>query len=153
MLTDTASGEKQSRLGEKQSDAQEGSNTVQGRSNSLQHPAQSDTRVSETGESIMAPDWAIERACVEANNRSKYHPWTKHDYGSNGALTALADYIAAHEQPPVDPLLIEAREIAADVFDQDHGGAMTHSRMIREGKADESINVLTALTALKARSK
>lgn len=45
------------------------------------------------------PQWAIDRAYALANER--------------GHINAFAAYIATHEEPPVDPLLIEARKIVA----------------------------------------
>ncbi len=54
------------------------------------------------------PEWAMERAFALANAdvvpTTDLSTWT-------AAITAFAAYIAAHEEPPVDPLLIEAREI------------------------------------------
>lgn len=66
-------------------------------------------------------DWAIERACELANANGAM--WTvenakkvKFD-ATTGPTTmqAFARYIEAHEQPPVDPDLVTAREICAKV--------------------------------------
>jgi hypothetical protein len=59
------------------------------------------------------PQWAKERAC-ELSGASVWIP-ADVDLNNNSALTALARYIAAHEEPPVDPLLIEARKLAGDI--------------------------------------
>lgn len=64
------------------------------------------------------PEWAIERACALANVQGQNEHWTVREV-LNGldyphrypAITAFARYIAANEEAPVDPLLIEARKI------------------------------------------
>lgn len=63
------------------------------------------------GEEI--PEWAWERAEVLCKaERSSTDWWTPNrDFPS---VSALARYIAQHEEPPVDPLLIEARKLYAD---------------------------------------
>jgi hypothetical protein len=62
------------------------------------------------------PQWAKERACELANSMKPLSVlWIVEDIPAASTLTALARYIAAHEEPPVDPLLIEARKLAADI--------------------------------------
>lgn len=51
------------------------------------------------------PDWAIERAQVLINAAC-----IPGEHYSFGAERALAQYVAAHEEPPVDPLLECLRE-------------------------------------------
>ena len=65
----------------------------------------------------MPADWAIGRACELADCRSmKEDIMQKHEtHWGEGAVVALARYIEAHEQPPVDPDLVTAREICAKV--------------------------------------
>lgn len=52
------------------------------------------------------PDWAIQRAntLYDAEN-------PKNGYVGDNFRRAFGRYIAAHEEPPVDPLLIEARKL------------------------------------------
>lgn len=50
------------------------------------------------------PEWAIKRACELANAHESSPWWYLDDYGNNGALTALAEHIAAHEEPPIHPM-------------------------------------------------
>lgn len=61
---------------------------------------------------------------------------------------AFARYIAEHEEPPVDPLLIEARGILAA-----HGEAMdyvdSHAAAYREGAGDDREEMTIALAALR----
>jgi hypothetical protein len=71
------------------------------------------------------PQWAKERAIelAHAEGSGIYtcfydDPFGRYQDGSgarNQALYALAKHIAAHEEPPVDPLLIEARKLAGDI--------------------------------------
>jgi hypothetical protein len=58
-----------------------------------------------------------------------------------------ASLIAKHEQPPVDPLLVEAREITAKYYD-DHNIPNT-ARAIQAGHWDKGERVQTVLTALR----
>ena len=66
------------------------------------------------------PEWAFKRVCELTNkDGSRYEPdnfkWlTPSSARSYSIGEAFARYIAAHEEEPVDPLLIEAREIAAE---------------------------------------
>jgi len=97
---------------------------------------------------IQPPDWAIERAeelhileraKADARNTIEIH------------VHAFARYIAAHEEAPVDPLLIEAREICAQYWER--GGnpvARDIARDYRNGIHDEDDERLTpVLAALK----
>ena len=91
------------------------------------------------------PQWAKERAC-ELANEAKEMPgyWNPEDVvGCKSPLTALARYIAKHEEPPVDPDLITAREICARV-------CVHHDALLyREGHFDSDPEVQFALTKLK----
>ena len=59
-----------------------------------------------------------------------------------------AELIAEHEQPPVDPLLIEARELAASERARAAIGQFTESEY-RTGLADDTPIINLTLTALK----
>lgn len=78
------------------------------------------------------PHWAKERAWELTN--------------SCGPITALARYIAKHEEPPVDPDLIKAREICARVCLEQ--GRLRSAQNYREGFYDAT-EVQFVLTALK----
>ena len=54
------------------------------------------------------PQWAMDRACALGRE-----DWGVPFQPEAAAVQTLARYIAEHEEPPVDPLLIEAREILA----------------------------------------
>jgi len=54
------------------------------------------------------PEWAVKRATDLTNEAMRDGSWLP--IGGH-ASAAFARYIAEHEEPPVDPLLIEAREI------------------------------------------
>lgn len=80
----------------------------------------------------LPPDWAIEEALKRSDFdarpddvayiRRASHRWCN-------AIRELARMIAKHEQPPVDPDLVKAREIVADNF-------------LRRGFADSSQEIL-----------
>lgn len=92
---------------------------------------------------LETPKWAFERAFVLANAdgvpATDLSTWT-------AAINAFAAYIAAHEEPPVDPLLIEARKLVADRFSPHANGCRS---AILAGDEDSGQAVQNALTALK----
>lgn len=95
------------------------------------------------------PEWAVRRAVEMANQTAGYTVQNSHQarldtlgpYGKS-----LARYIAEHEEPPVDPLLIEAREIAATNFELAGAG---FPEEVRAGAWDHKTCVIVALAALK----
>ena len=94
------------------------------------------------------PQWAKERARKLANEECGRHDWFPDDCdGMYATLTTLARYIAKHEEPPVDPDLIKAREICARVVE----GIDKHfvAAEYRKGIYDNLSEVQFALTALK----
>lgn len=88
------------------------------------------------------PGWAIERAF----ERAKEHG---HVGVPCGAIDAFARYIAAHEEPPVDPLLIEAREIAVRVLNQHPNPSPITASEIRSGSWDRQPVVQAPFAALR----
>ena len=95
------------------------------------------------------PQWAKERACELANDECGRHAWFPDDCNQGyTTLTALARYIAKHEDPPVDPDLITAREICARVAEE-LGGGQNQVVNYRDGTYDTDPEVQFALTALK----
>ena len=106
----------------------------------------------------MPADWALERAVELANANGAN--WTaentkQHHFGGMvGPVTmqAFARYIEAHEQPPVDPDLVTAREICAAF------ASYFSSRVLpsdcKNGEFDHATAVQFALAKLKeARGK
>ena len=107
----------------------------------------------------LPPDWAIERALIPVLptlSEQNLTSWTvsevkngcKEGLGYCVLVVAFARYIAEHEEPPVDPLLLEAREIAASLA----GDAAYHRNWadnVRAGKYDAEDRVQGALAALK----
>lgn len=75
------------------------------------------------------PEWARERAVVLSSAINSHMHWTRG--GVYASQDAFARYIAEHEEPPVDPLLIEARKIAAGWHD-----IGTEANEMRQGKRD-----------------
>lgn len=96
------------------------------------------------------PKWAAERA-VELVDQEAPHRFTVAagwvGCPSNPTITAFARYIAEHEQPPVDPLLVEARKIIAKHFERD--GLSSAARDARAGKSDHVAAVKAAYEALR----
>lgn len=94
------------------------------------------------------PQWAKERACELANDECGRHAWFPDDCNQGyTTLTALARYIAKHEDPPVDPDLITAREICARVVDEiDRSGI---ADKYRDGTYDSTTDVQFAIAKLK----
>lgn len=98
------------------------------------------------------PEWAKKRACELANaDISNPIPYRESHIGSYGhsAITALALYIAQHEEPPVDPLLAEARTICADVWES--RGSKVAASQYRAGVFDAGSgpSMSIALAALR----
>jgi len=94
------------------------------------------------------PQWALERAAQLANKEAGVTGGFTAAYMTEADLgRAFARYIAQHEQPPVDPLLIEAREIAAKYYD----GVCRYNtaEACRNGKWDGAPSVQLALAALR----
>ena len=86
------------------------------------------------------PEWAWKRM----------RDLTAVEVATNAREVAFARYIAAHEEAPVDPLLLEAREIVKAVL---HSGT-GHTRCncaaeIDAGKWDGKGKVETALRSLR----
>lgn len=95
------------------------------------------------------PQWAKERACELANDECGRHAWFPDDCNQGyTTLTALARYIAKHEDPPVDPDLITAREICARVAGE--VAAFTdEADKYRDGTYDSTTDVQFAIAKLK----
>ena len=94
------------------------------------------------------PQWAKERACELANEEEKQPEYWMADEVKNVAvLVAFARYIAKHEEPPVDPDLIKAREICARVCLGQ--GRLRSAQNYRDGTYDSDPEVQFVLTALK----
>lgn len=90
------------------------------------------------------PDWVL----LEAAKRSGWGEY-EHTAGlrveyqmTRSAFRALCDMIHKHETPPVDPDLIEAREIVAEAYPSDE-------TEIRSGEQDESADIAITLAGIK----
>ena len=97
----------------------------------------------------MPADWAIDKACQLCDCMScKRDVIRKHEtHWAEGAVMQLARYIEAHEQPPVDPDLVTAREICAKVARQWHGTSAENRYL--KGRDDKDAEVQFALAKLK----
>lgn len=104
----------------------------------------------------MPADWAIERAIelvnVDGSTYTHESLTQKHIVGWSLGK-AFARYIEAHEQPPVDPDLVTAREICAMVADQWDSGDGAEGRY-RAGCFDNDADIQFVVAKLKeARGK
>ena len=94
--------------------------------------------------------WAVQRAADEIGylngDKSVDHICTYPQFYP--VIIVLARYIEVHEEPPappVDPLLLRAREITAEM--EDDAGFLSYAAKIRAGKYDDSGRVQSALRA------
>lgn len=91
------------------------------------------------------PDWAfglLDQLVADESRDAEPASYTR-------VGRAFARYIARHEEPPVDPLLIEAREICAKV--QEERGSPLHAQQLRDGDFDvhQGPMMLAAMAALR----
>lgn len=98
-----------------------------------------------------APLWVRERACALANAADPTANWQPEQLEARqfivGSMRALMLHIAEHEEPPVDPLLVEAREISAE-----HSrvcGQFEQAAEYRAGKWDDGATMRKVLIALR----
>ena len=102
-----------------------------------------------------SPQWAKERALEEVRKVAPNHCYRVEDVHTTYAphLIAFARYIAEHEEPPVDSLLIEARRIAYDIrkktLTTELDGHKTVAANILVGNYDDHQLVVASLTALR----
>ena len=82
------------------------------------------------------PQWAIERV---------------HELSANGITDAFARYIASKEEPPVDPLMVAAREIVATTQHNwpDSPWHLNQVARLRVGAEDKSLVVMAAYEGIK----
>ncbi len=90
-----------------------------------------------TKDETAIPEWAFNRAKVLAKDEA-------FDGGYTRTHQAFARYIAEHEEPPVDPILLEARKIVAE-----HCLLETSKRCVMSGERDSWLSVKAAIDALK----
>ena len=93
-----------------------------------------------------APEWAFKRVQDLSAPLS-----TDPDFEVNErfpTVRAFARYIAQHEQPPVDPDLLLARECAADACERHN--SVLRPDLIRSGDQDEGPIVKACLAAIRA---
>lgn len=64
------------------------------------------------------PRWALERACAAIGRKTHHYDRMGPDNLLRQSIEAHAMVIAKHEKPPVDPLLVKAREIACERYAQ-----------------------------------
>lgn len=94
------------------------------------------------------PEWALERAAEEANKAACIPgAWNKNSIESLNIGRAFAAYIAENEEPPVDPDLIRARDICAEL-------AQYQNTKIgyRNGTYDSGVAMRATLKVLKEKN-
>ena len=97
-----------------------------------------------------APTWALKLACeLSAVGWDFYIALAPRHV--RRSIQAFARYIVKHQDEPVDPLLLEAREVAASAYEGlDFAGIASR---IRDGDRDDGLHVSIALAALKRRDE
>ena len=99
------------------------------------------------------PAWAYLRAYEMSHGKAYYSADYIKDFCSNSfspegaVIRAFAAYIAKNEQKPVDPLLLEARKIVADV--NSAKGHAIYVRVIMAGGWDHKLEVVATLAGLR----
>jgi hypothetical protein len=96
--------------------------------------------------SEIPPDWALSKALKLMEYGGTPIETVRKEPSEHYEVVAFARYIAEHEEPPVDPLLIEAREIASN---SRIGAGKLGSMIIREGGGDDAEDVQLAYAALR----
>ena len=94
------------------------------------------------------PDWAIEEAFKRVGwgfgPAARARQYSADGYGAYQAIILAASLIAKHEEDPVDPLLKEAREIAA----KDNWCTLYHDQILA-GSMDDTTCVRHTLAGLR----
>ena len=98
------------------------------------------------------PQWALERAAELANKEggevgAASDAYTPDELACTYIGRTFARYIAQHEEPPVDPLLIEAREMAAKYYER--ARMPDTAGLCRNGERDDWLHVELALEGLR----
>lgn len=101
-------------------------------------------------------DWAWEMARQEINEESKRMGWRYPAFSTLGqtkewktpSSQALAARIQRNEKPPVDPDLLEARELMAAEY-RNQGYPERDVNRVLSGKWDNYTSIQTALAAIK----
>lgn len=105
----------------------------------------------------LPPDWAIQRAIDLRHDLDPAVEWRldtiKDAPKGYASMIAFARYIAQHEQPPVDPLLIEAREIVAEAWRRSPFNGPANAARALSGEADDTVPVKAVLAALRKHSQ
>lgn len=89
------------------------------------------------------PEWAIARACDECGSPADV---------TIGAFKAFARYIAKHEDAPIDPDMIAAREVVCGYHHDKHPESPWHvekAKMVRSGRFDKMLEVQAAYHGIK----
>lgn len=104
---------------------------------------------------VNIPEWAVDRA-LERFPRPTFYDGSSwkpavlegRDAHFANAVRFLAEQIARYEEPPVDPLLLEAREIVKATLTDSHQFCDCRAK-IDAGEWDTGQKVRAALAALK----
>ncbi len=97
-----------------------------------------------------AADWACKEALVRIGLASRYdtYDWDR----SSVAFKELARMIEQHEEPPVDPDLLLAREIYAEQLAKG-GYGLSFINDAKTGKLDRYSGLVSTLTGIKEGRK
>lgn len=101
------------------------------------------------------PEWAVGevlKRCSISPDQKRFSLWRDGTYAK--AVKLFAAHIAEYEEPPVDPLLVEARKIAAEAVEEAAADKGSTWRWVkpeeyRNGGKDHEPGVKAIITALK----
>lgn len=95
------------------------------------------------------PTWALEEAVKRLNAERGEQYWRAPADSGFATVRTVARLIAKHEQRPVDPAIVAAREICAVWALNMWGDKSEGSSNYRAGLNDKDCNMELALTALR----
>lgn len=87
----------------------------------------------------LPPDWALERALTILGSgwslTTFHHYYSAQNNGFALTVVKVAEYVADHEEPPVDPDLIQARNVLAS--HHENQGFSSNAEACRRGDYDD----------------
>lgn len=96
------------------------------------------------------PKWAIERACDLINDQTTSRPYSLKADVRTPSVVAMARYISQHEEPPVDPDLLTAREILAKEYKGEGWVSHADQAAILKGDRDNTFIIRAVVAGIKA---
>lgn len=93
------------------------------------------------------PQWALDKAARAGKRRNWKQAKSKNNRPEIASIRAHAATLAKYEKEPVDPVLVKARELLADVYLAD--GAAISAQAIKDAKWDYGADIRAIMEALR----